>query len=512
MYDNWNVALQLEGFDVYDWDVSQDEPVGRILAIETEQTGAEHYDYYDSSAHPAGVNLAEERSNIWIHEETGTGEYSFGFVFSEEGGEGPGNSAFVSFSIAGGDPSPYMSQSDDFGEAVEFLPDSNGFMGFYSYEDDTDGICVSGITGEDWVIIIDEVEFGNVQQWWAASGEAPGLADDLPLVMGHEYRIVPVGRTPDVEPSDPLTHITPKTPEPPDGATEVPVDTALSWIVDEPFGLTYSVRLGIDDAPPVVASLLADPFFEPTTLDFNTTYHWRATSFSEMDIAEGDLWSFTTVGLPDLTVVDPYAPDFAAVGELISVSWRTENQGEAVTPAAWTEKLLLSSDEQLDVGDTELFSVTETDELAPGEGRDHSVQVQIPPLLVGDYHLFLVIDTNEAFSEEDQWNNVGVFPLTIADPDLTITAEAPEAVSPDVPFRVHWTVTNEGNDFLILAGTLANRGNQADVELLPEPEGQRRRPRAGDRPQCVPDRYQHDQFLDRPGAVCRQLQSAIYPG
>ena len=62
-----------------------------------------------------------------------------------------------------------LSQSDDPREATETSP--GWFCGDYWYGHNTDGIAVSGVTGTDWTIMIDSVDFGDVTNWYAASGK-----------------------------------------------------------------------------------------------------------------------------------------------------------------------------------------------------------------------------------------------------------------------------------------------------------------------------------------------------
>lgn len=175
-------------------------PIGQISTIDTAETGASHYDYFSASAHPSGVFLDSLVSSLWVHQNTGTGEYTFGFAFSEDNG-GVANEASLNFRIVGSDTDVFVSQSDDPGEATETVP--GAFQGVYNYNNNTDGIAVSGITGSNWTIIIDSVDFGNVEEWYAASGETSDFSDDLELVLGQEYRITLEGNDPSDEPVDP---------------------------------------------------------------------------------------------------------------------------------------------------------------------------------------------------------------------------------------------------------------------------------------------------------------------
>jgi hypothetical protein len=168
-------------------------PIGTIDTIATAQTGAQHYSYSSASGHPANVNLGTYNSNLWVHENTNTGEFTFGFIFSKDNSPDSSNYAELYFRIVDSTSDVYVSQSDDPGEAVENAP--GAFYGDYYYGYNTDGIAVSGITGTNWTIIIDSVDFGDVVNWYAASGETGDFTDDLTLTLGREYRITPAGTT-----------------------------------------------------------------------------------------------------------------------------------------------------------------------------------------------------------------------------------------------------------------------------------------------------------------------------
>jgi len=187
--------------DVYDWNVSQTTPIGQIQTIATAQTGAQHYNFYSDSGHPTNVNLGYYNSSFWVHENTNTGEFTFGFIFGKDNGLNNPNNAELYFRIVDSLTDVYVAVSDDPGEATETSP--GWFHGTYYYNLNSDGIAVSGITGTDWTIMIDSVNFGDVTAWYAASGETSDYTDDLTLTLGHEYRIVLSGHDPSGQPVNP---------------------------------------------------------------------------------------------------------------------------------------------------------------------------------------------------------------------------------------------------------------------------------------------------------------------
>lgn len=405
--------------NVYDWDGSHAAPVGQIVAISTAQTGAQHYSYSSASAHPSGVSLAYTRSNIWVHENSNNGEFSFGFVFAVDNGGSASNNVSLNFRIVDSSSDPYVSQSDDPGEAVESPAGSNAFVGNYYYVNNTDGICVSGITGLAWTIVIDAVDFGNIVDWWAASGEAAGMDDDIQLALGHEYRIVPEGTTPfggEVNPAVPAG------PNPADEAVDVAVDADLAWQVEEPAGLTYDVYFGTAADPPQVSTGQAELSYTPS-LAFNTTYHWKVVSHSGATTFESKVWSFTTIALPDLTIVSADAPSLVGNRQDVTLTWRTENHGTLATPAGWTEKVLLSQDETAGVEDTEVTVLTQSNMLAPAAGADRTVDVELPDMPEGAYYVLFVADADGELVEQDEANNVRAVPIEIRQPPSVVSQE-----------------------------------------------------------------------------------------
>lgn len=188
--------------DVYDWDNSHTTPIGHIDTIATAETGAAHYDYRSASGHPENVNLGIYNSSFWVHENTGTDELTFGFIFSKDNSSDSSNDAELYFRIVDSSSNVYVSQPDDPGEAVESSP--GWFHGNFHYGYNTDGIAVSGISGSDWTIMIDSVDFGDVTAWYAASGKTSNFTDDLTLTLGHEYRIVLESGDPSDAPVNPI--------------------------------------------------------------------------------------------------------------------------------------------------------------------------------------------------------------------------------------------------------------------------------------------------------------------
>jgi len=93
------------------------------------------------------------------------------------------------------------------------------------------------------------------------------------------------------------------TPSPADSATNQSVDATTSW-VDGGNTLTYNVYFGTDETPDeteLVSENQSGTTYDPSTLDYNTTYYWRIDSVNiASDITTGTIWSFTTSDYPIL--------------------------------------------------------------------------------------------------------------------------------------------------------------------------------------------------------------------
>ncbi|KYK25164.1 hypothetical protein AYK24_10465 [Thermoplasmatales archaeon SG8-52-4] len=102
---------------------------------------------------------------------------------------------------------------------------------------------------------------------------------------------------------------TPNTPNPENGATDVNIDTILTWSCSDPDEdpLTYDVYFGTVNPPSIVSSNQTITSFDPGILDFGTTYYWKIIAWDDSDAsAQGPIWSFTTIDNdPPNTPSDP---------------------------------------------------------------------------------------------------------------------------------------------------------------------------------------------------------------
>jgi PGF-pre-PGF domain-containing protein len=108
---------------------------------------------------------------------------------------------------------------------------------------------------------------------------------------------------PPLEPSDPV---------PENGAIDVPINMIFRWSCSDPDGDTifYEFSYGLTQ-PLDIVNFPEEEFFEPETLDYNTTYFWQVGSFDEYHLINtGPIWNFTTEVQRGPTInIDTPSPD-----------------------------------------------------------------------------------------------------------------------------------------------------------------------------------------------------------
>jgi uncharacterized protein (TIGR02145 family) len=89
----------------------------------------------------------------------------------------------------------------------------------------------------------------------------------------------------------------PTNPTPENGATNIEINTSLSWSCSDPDEdeLYYNIYFGTDPNPALILSNHPDTFYLPGILDYASTYFWKIVAYDiHGDSTEGNIWSFTT--------------------------------------------------------------------------------------------------------------------------------------------------------------------------------------------------------------------------
>jgi len=82
-------------------------------------------------------------------------------------------------------------------------------------------------------------------------------------------------------------------PVPADAATDIAIDSALSWRPGRQ-AESHEVYFGTDAAALTLADTPGEGTYTPASLDFGTTYFWKVNEVSGGNAYEGSVWSFTT--------------------------------------------------------------------------------------------------------------------------------------------------------------------------------------------------------------------------
>ncbi|MBD2516973.1 M10 family metallopeptidase C-terminal domain-containing protein [Nostoc sp. FACHB-973] len=155
-----------------------------------------------------------------------------------------------------------------------------------------------------------------------------------------------------------------------------------------------------------------------------------------------------TFAAPDLVVTAANAPTTAVLGETISVSWTIKNQGIVSGFSDWYDYIYISDDQFFGEGDTYVTyrNTGENTPLASGASYTITQDIYIPnDVAGGDRYLLFVTDPGRLQTETDETNNVFAQAITVAAPDLVVTAaNAPTTTGLNQIISVSWTVKNQG--------------------------------------------------------------------
>ena len=116
----------------------------------------------------------------------------------------------------------------------------------------------------------------------------------------------------------------PSTPNPANGATNIPVSSDLSWTGGDPNPgdtVTYDVYFGTSSTPPKVGYNQSATSYDPGTLNYLTTYYWKIVAWDNFgETTAGSLWSFTTKANSPPVFGAP-SPANGSAGNPLSLTW-----------------------------------------------------------------------------------------------------------------------------------------------------------------------------------------------
>ncbi|HPC93564.1 MAG TPA: discoidin domain-containing protein [Sedimentisphaerales bacterium] len=141
-------------------------------------------------------------------------------------------------------------------------------------------------------------------------------------------------------------------PQPANGATNVTIDTVLTWVSGRE-AVTHEVYLGTDPAALTPVGTPETASCTPDNLTFGTIYYWRVDEVNEAEAVglwEGDLWSFTVEEYASIDDFESYNDDVDA-GTTIFDTWLdgwVNNTGSTVgyLNAPFAERTIVHGGEQ----------------------------------------------------------------------------------------------------------------------------------------------------------------------
>jgi len=149
--------------------------------------------------------------------------------------------------------------------------------------------------GEDLVACVRNKNFKVVSDYGVSV-----LVEPSTVVYGKENSMNAVQPVPGTGNDAPIP---PSAPSPSDTATNIPIDSDLSWACSDPDGdvLTYDVYFGTANPPMILVSDdLVEPALSLDTLEYGTTYYWKVIAADNHGAeAQGPVWQFSTQANPD---------------------------------------------------------------------------------------------------------------------------------------------------------------------------------------------------------------------
>jgi hypothetical protein len=116
----------------------------------------------------------------------------------------------------------------------------------------------------------------------------------------------------------------PSSPNPANGATNIPINSDLSWIGGDPNPgdtVTYDVYFGTSSNPPKVGFNQSTVSYDPGTLNYVTTYYWKIIAWDSYgESTAGSLWVFSTKANSPPVFGSP-SPANGSIGNPLSFTW-----------------------------------------------------------------------------------------------------------------------------------------------------------------------------------------------
>jgi hypothetical protein len=155
-------------------------------------------------------------------------------------------------------------------------------------------------------------------------------------VTKHNY--IPNKSTAQVS-GDNIPPYTPSAPYPANGATSASLTVDLSWTGGDPDQgdiVTYDVYFGTSSNPPMVKNNQSGTTYDPGTLAYITTYHWKIVAWDNHGASTaGPAWGFTTKANTPPVYGNP-SPSNGSTGNPLSFTWSIPISDPDADSFTWT--------------------------------------------------------------------------------------------------------------------------------------------------------------------------------
>jgi hypothetical protein len=155
---------------------------------------------------------------------------------------------------------------------------------------------------------------------------------------------------------------------------------------------------------------------------------------------------------PNLVTTILDAPLQAMTRRAVQFIWEVTNQSGVDAPWLWSDRVTLSTDDQVSADDLVLGTYPrEGLPLAGGERYEQTVALTVPEVPAGDYWLLVVADYAGVLVEAgtaDNSGRAGPIPISLSPcPDLVVSSvQVPPDTYSDQHVLITWTLGNQGNE------------------------------------------------------------------
>jgi autotransporter-associated beta strand protein len=231
--------------------------------------------------------------------------------------------------------------------------------------------------------------------------------------------------------------------------TEVPYNPAIDGGPIVPGDLrSRSTTFRLPDGPRGVGNLQV----MVTTDSLNQVAEYNASGTGESNNTTQATATSVLAPYPNLQVTTiGLDPNPAYSGKPLQVSWTVGNAGNLAATGTWTDRVYLSTDDQLDAGDMSLGEAQHAGTLLATASYPASFTATLPNGISGQYYILVKTDADNTVLEAapgGEGDNVRSQALTIIltqPPDLQVTSvSAPLEGWSSRGIDVAWRVTNNG--------------------------------------------------------------------